>query len=342
MKKISVIIPCYNAASYIDKCMVSITAQTIGTEALEIICIDDASTDGTWEHLRKWEQMFPDDILLLRQPVNRRQGAARNLGLQYASTEWIAFVDADDWLEFDYFQKLYDPAVRFGCEVVCCGTMRDMADLDDCFNEGKRQPGKEYHLVTDTKELKEASLRCKLMGIGPAAKIIQKKLLVESEIYFPEELAYEDHYWVPLLHLYTTSMYIIEERLYHYFWNPDSTSLGRNKDYHADCLTVQIMKWKDYMQRGLMNGYREALEYDLLWYAAVSVNMIIAQRDEPPYPFFCLEQKIVREQIPDYKKVTERYRQDFSDRERMLIDAFYAPVSKNEFYQLALQIKNAI
>ena len=55
MKKISVIIPCYNAASYIDKCMVSITAQTIGTEALEIICIDDASTDGTWEHLRKWE-----------------------------------------------------------------------------------------------------------------------------------------------------------------------------------------------------------------------------------------------------------------------------------------------
>ncbi len=341
MKKISVIIPCYNVAAYIDKCMVSITAQTIGIEALEIICIDDASTDGTWEHLQKWEQMFPDDILLLRQPVNRRQGAARNLGLQYASAEWIAFVDADDWLEFDYFQRLYQPTIRFACEVVACSTMRDMAGLDDCFNEAKRQPGREGCLVTDTKELKEASLRSKFMGMGPAAKLIQKKLLIESNICFPEELAFEDHYWVPLLYLYTTNIYIIEERLYHYFWNPGSTSLARNKDYHVDLFTIQMMKWKDYRERGLMDRYREALEYDFLWHAVVAMKMVIIYRDELPYPFFCLEQNIIRQQIPDHKKVTDRYMEGFLPGEQALLHAFYSPVSKNTFQQIAEQIKKS-
>lgn len=340
MKKISVIVPCYNVASYIDKCMVSITAQTIGIEALEIICIDDASTDDTWEHLQKWERMFPDDILLLQQPVNRRQGAARNLGLQYASAEWIAFVDADDWLEFDYFQRLYEPTNRFDCEVVSCGTMRDMANLDDCFNESKRQPGKEYYLVTDTKELKEASLRCKLMGIGPAAKIIQKRLLTGQEIYFPEELAYEDHYWVPLLYLYTTSMYIIEERLYHYFWNPGSTSLGRNKDYHADCLTIQMLKWEDYEKRGLLNDFQEVLEEDFVWYAGPFIVTIISYRDELPFSFFQLEQRIVRDRIPDLEGVVERLIPSLSEQMRIALKALCSSVSKNGFYQLAKQIKN--
>lgn len=67
MKKISVIIPCYNVSSYIDRCMRSVIGQTIGVGSLEIICIDDASTDDTWEHLQKWEQQYPDDILLIRQ-----------------------------------------------------------------------------------------------------------------------------------------------------------------------------------------------------------------------------------------------------------------------------------
>ena len=68
--------------------------------------MDDASTDATWEHLQKWEENFPEQIILIHQDVNRWQGAARNVGLQYSSADWIAFVDADDWLEPDYFEQL--------------------------------------------------------------------------------------------------------------------------------------------------------------------------------------------------------------------------------------------
>ena len=92
---VSVIIPCYNVESYIDRCLASITVQTIGMENLELICVDDASADGTWNRLLLWEQLYPEQVILIRQEVNRRQGAARNLGLQYASADWVSFVDAE-------------------------------------------------------------------------------------------------------------------------------------------------------------------------------------------------------------------------------------------------------
>ena len=92
--------------------MRSITCQTIGMDSLEIICIDDASTDNTWEHLQKWEQLYPDNILLIHQEVNKRQWAARNLGLQYTTTDWIAFVDTDDWLDIEIYVTFKLPHLR--------------------------------------------------------------------------------------------------------------------------------------------------------------------------------------------------------------------------------------
>lgn len=133
MKEISVIIPCYNVARWVDRCLTSIVRQTIGLDVLEVICIDDASTDDTWEHLQEWERKYPDNLVLVRQEVNRRQGAARNLGLQYASTEWVAFVDADDWLEKDYFEKLYVPAAHYKCDVVVCGAILDRVQFTYLF-----------------------------------------------------------------------------------------------------------------------------------------------------------------------------------------------------------------
>lgn len=72
MFKISVIIPCYNVSSYIDRCLTSIVNQTIGVGCLQIICIDDASTDDTLLCLQKWEQQYPDNIVLIHLDVNNQ------------------------------------------------------------------------------------------------------------------------------------------------------------------------------------------------------------------------------------------------------------------------------
>lgn len=338
MKKISVIIPCYNAAQWIDRCMTSIVTQTIGICTLEIICVDDASTDDTWKCLQKWEQSFPDDIVLIQQKVNRRQGAARNLGLQYATAEWIAFVDADDWLEPDYFECLYEPTARYVLDVVSCGFIRDASTNGNEGSEnGTRRQGKKQY-ISANKEIKQMLLRYKALGPGAWAKIIRKDLLTKNGIAFPEDIVYEDHYWVPLLHIYATNIYTIKDELYHYFWNAHSTVLSRNQEHHLDQLTVQIMKWQDYNARGLIHEYRESMEYDFLWYFVTSfLKTIILFWDEPPFSYFRLGQEIIRQQVPDYRK--NPYIEDFSEINRLLLEILYTPIDKNGFHQISKAVK---
>ena len=107
MKKISVIIPCYNAQAYIPRCLHSIFSQTIGMETLEIILVNDASTDHTLDILLQFENKFPDSVIVVNLEQNIRQGGARNVGLSYASGEYVAFLDADDWIHPDFYSTLY-------------------------------------------------------------------------------------------------------------------------------------------------------------------------------------------------------------------------------------------
>ena len=76
MKKISVIIPCFNVAKWLPQCFLSLVQQTIGIHNLELIFVNDASTDdgATWELLKEMEQAYPEDVLIIDLPENRHQG----------------------------------------------------------------------------------------------------------------------------------------------------------------------------------------------------------------------------------------------------------------------------
>ena len=91
-KKVSVIIPCYNIEIYIDRCLVSLERQKIPMEELEIILVDDHSTDGTWEKLQIFEAKYPESVLIIHNDVNIRQGAIRNMALAYATAPYICML----------------------------------------------------------------------------------------------------------------------------------------------------------------------------------------------------------------------------------------------------------
>ena len=93
MKKVSVVIPCYNAENYIDRCISSLVCQTIGLEAMELIFVNDASGDRTIEHLRAWEEKYPDSIVVIDCEENHRTGGARNIGMRRASAKYIGFMN---------------------------------------------------------------------------------------------------------------------------------------------------------------------------------------------------------------------------------------------------------
>ena len=107
MPKVSVIIPVYNTEKYLKKCLDSIVAQTL--QDIEILCIDDGSTDSSLEIL--WEYARKDARFKIYQNLeNKGLSYTRNVGMDHACGEYIQFVDSDDWIEPDTMERLYTTA----------------------------------------------------------------------------------------------------------------------------------------------------------------------------------------------------------------------------------------
>ena len=96
--KLSVIVPVYNMASQnkLSYCMDSLVRQT--HKDLEILAVDDCSTDESYAILKEYERRFPGRVRAFQSEVNHHQGGAKNIGLSHADGDWIGFIDADDWV----------------------------------------------------------------------------------------------------------------------------------------------------------------------------------------------------------------------------------------------------
>lgn len=114
---VSIIIPVYNVKEYIDECIISIVNQTYSN--LEIILIDDGSSDGSAEICDRWASK--DSRIHVAHQGNRGVSAARNTGLFMSKGEFISFVDADDWLETDEIEKLVSHLISHEADMAVCG-----------------------------------------------------------------------------------------------------------------------------------------------------------------------------------------------------------------------------
>lgn len=135
---ISIIIPAYNAEQYIDRCIESVIKQTY--DNIEIILIDDGSTDSSYKKMKKYE--IEDPRVRLFQQKNKGVSAARNLGIKEARGYWISFVDADDYLKLDSFENIcrYIEKETKKVELVCYSYIVDQ-DSNLCYldNTGNKE-----------------------------------------------------------------------------------------------------------------------------------------------------------------------------------------------------------
>lgn len=113
--KISFILPCFNVAPYIGRCFESISKQDLPQEEVEIICVDDCSTDNTVDVVLDFQKRMPN-ILLYQHNVNKTSGGARNTGIDKARGEYIWFVDPDDSIEENVAGYLYQTARDRECD----------------------------------------------------------------------------------------------------------------------------------------------------------------------------------------------------------------------------------
>ena len=196
--KLSVIVPVYNmaGAGKLDHCLDSLTGQTI--DDYEILAVDDCSTDGSWEIIQKYAAGHNEEhsgcsenhcvFRALRNERNRHQGGARNHGLEEARGEWISFVDSDDWVSPDYFEKLLNKAGATGADMVGCDyCMTDHYGFD---------VGKVVHNNRSDQVgvLDDAKYRSLILESGSlAVKIYRREIIIDCKSRFPEDIFYEDN-----------------------------------------------------------------------------------------------------------------------------------------------------
>ena len=117
--KVSVIIPVYNVEKYIERCLESIVNQTL--KEIEIIIINDGSNDET---SKKLEKFLGDVRVIYIKTENRGQSAARNKGLKIAKGEYIGFVDSDDYIDLDFYEKLYKRIKETNSDIAAASIVR--------------------------------------------------------------------------------------------------------------------------------------------------------------------------------------------------------------------------
>lgn len=263
MKKVTIIVPVYNVASYLNKCLDSILNQTYNN--IEIIAIDDGSTDDSYKILKKYQDNNSDKITIIKQ-TNHGQAYARNIGLNNANGDYIAYVDADDYIDKAMIKSMMKKFDSNDIEIVMC----------DYYKEFDSKNMEHIPLI---QHFNASNKKQYILGMtGPVCRIFRKELLVENKIKFPEGQIFEDIAVIPFVCALSKKSAYINEPFYHYVQRKGS-SLNtvvydkRLEDiYNAlDILTQHFVKTKMY------NEYKDEIEYIYIEYLLHAANLKFLQ-----------------------------------------------------------------
>lgn len=208
---LSVIVPVYNAEKYLKKCLDSIEFQTL--KNIEIIVINDGSLDNSKEILEKYVEK--DERFILMDQINLGVSVARNKGLDVARGEYIGFVDSDDYIELDMYEKMYRKAKKFNADIVI-SNVKDI--IEDSFS---RSLNFEEGLAILEGYCLEKFLRTKYFKTGSAVwhKIFRRELVEKNSIRFVNynEVSSEDTIFNLMSIVSSKRIYFLDEMLYNYF-----------------------------------------------------------------------------------------------------------------------------
>lgn len=254
--QLSVIVPVYNMAAEgkLKFCMDSLVNQTVAD--YEIIAVDDASTDGSLEILRAYEAAHPGRVRVITYPVNRRQGGAKNEGLKAARGEWIGFIDSDDWVTPDYYERLLARAEETGADMVGCDYS---LVAEHTFTVGRvvQNNTREQTGELDVGKHKRLLLRPGSMVV----KIYRADVIRENHLCFPEGIFYEDNCAGPLWSLYFNRFERVEEPLYFYYQHERSTVHSITVEKCRDRMRAAALLYEECGKRGVLELFYAELEY---------------------------------------------------------------------------------
>lgn len=211
MAEISVIVPVYNVEKYLRKCLDSILNQTF--KDLEIIAINDCSPDNSFSILKEYETK---GIKVINLEKNVGLSAVRNIGINKACGKYISFVDSDDWLDKNFYEKLYSAAEKHEADIAVCG-------IKHCHTFGLPSKYLKFDKEVYSTNIEEKFEICNIPKKSYVwNKIYRLDKLREYNIQFVEGMAYEDIMFTPEALYYTNKLVTVPDTYYNYLVRKNS------------------------------------------------------------------------------------------------------------------------
>lgn len=273
MAKVSVIVPVYNAEKTLVQSLGNLVNQTL--DDMEIILVNDCSKDNSLNILMDCEAQFSDKVILVNSDVNHGAGGARNIGLSYVSGEYIGFMDSDDIVTTDMFEKLYSKAVEGDYDIVDCGYYNE--DLDNAIVHTSDE------LAGELNNYK----RSELIASGGYfwSKIFKKSFWDSVNLRFREHCILEDCETLMLLFATAHNIGNVKEILYCYKKNPGSLSKCVDAASYFNNTTA-AMKAINNTLSPLPNyaGIQYAVEYSIYNLCALTANVLLSHNTSALLP----------------------------------------------------------
>lgn len=255
MKTLSIIIPVYNVSVYIERCLQSVEAQTL--QDIEVVLVDDHGQDDSIEKAKAFVAKYKrEDIhyVFAQTPKNSGPAAARNIGIQLALGEYIAFLDADDWVESEMYETLYKNAKVHEADLSCCNAIME-------FEDGRMSKTLKNPVVRNesfTIIAKKHFLTTYVAYIW--SYIYRREWLLSNQLLFANAKSSEDSSFLACCILVANRIAQTNKHFYHYFIH--SGSLTQRKVWKGrDKRQAFGAMWKFAKRKGLLRTYWLQLGY---------------------------------------------------------------------------------
>jgi glycosyltransferase involved in cell wall biosynthesis len=250
MVKISIIIPVYNSDQHLKRCLETVCKQTF--QDIEIICINDCSTDDSLLILQEYAKNN-NRIKLIDLKENNGAAAARNIGIKNACGQYLGFVDSDDFIDPNFYEKLYERAEKTASDVVK-GNI-----LIYCLKT-KLARSEDWIDINSKIKKHKANFCCAF-----TSAIYKTSFIKENNVEFPEGLVhFEDPYFVIKAALFYQNVEVVDDIYYYYVSNPNSTSRKNFSIKHVESLISSICQILDILDKYCLDKTHYLMVFDFL------------------------------------------------------------------------------
>ena len=260
---ISIIVPVYNSENYLIQCLDSLVNQSFND--FELIVVDDGSTDSSGTIIDEYAKQHSNFIAFHKK--NEGQVSAYLYGIEQSKGDYIGFVDADDYIKPNMFQKMYILAIENNADVVVCNRI-DVNEKNIVLRKEKSLLQEGLYFGDSIKQVWDLTFppfNGQHMHNSRWNKIFKKELLLQNLCYCQDKVrTFEDRFIVPACIFSAKSIYIVEDNLYFYRQLSMSSKTKKRKEL-LDIILLLSKRQKEMLERyGLYEEYQDKYEEGIL------------------------------------------------------------------------------